>query len=812
MAGLALGGYLLGRWIDRTDRPLAIYGIMELMIGLFALLFLFLLDPLKTLYIWIEHQYSLTYTSFSLIKFLITFVLLIVPTTLMGGTFPVLAKFISESDKSIGKDVSVIYGANVLGAVIGCLLAAFVLINGIGIENSIFLAVLINGLIALWALYLVISRKEGKGEIEDNTTGKEASITPECVNVQRNGSLRSKTGIYRLALLLSAFSGFATLALQVLWTRTYVSMLSANTVVFSVILSSFLTGLALGSLFISRWIDRIKNLVTFIGSLLLLNGIILIIATLSLKQIGNLFEYLHIARSTSAVVDELGIWVHFFTLFLIILIPSTAMGTIFPTVIRLYARSLSNLGRKVGQVYAINTMGAILGSFISGFVLIPFVGNNSSVCFIGAFYSILAAVIFVTNRRPFPFLAGLFLTVFCLVIIPFTRSPHWYNAGFIRTRDIPLESTLFFEEGVSANVGIIQRDGFKALTVDGIIVAQNSRDDMWDLLLKAHLPLLLHPDPQKILLIGLGGGISLGAVEKHDVERIDCVELSPEVVRAHYYFEAENDRCWEDERLNLIINDGRHYLLTTENQYDIISVDPVDPPVSTLYTQDFFRLCRNALEDNGLMLQWVPMFRLSSEHILMILKSFTNEFPNTTVWYDGTSIFLLGRKGDDDRFDYANYMANFSRPEVRESLAKIDVTDPNFLLATFIAPFDAFRSLTEGGILENTDNNPRLEYSVLLARGHSFYKNLELLSSRYQCIIPFLEGIEGKSEIEAVERYCTLMKDLLGVRIIASEGNVLESRKRIDEAAARLNSVAARHRLNMKDIERMRPFWQPIIN
>lgn len=812
MAGLAIGGYLIGRWIDRIDRPLSLYGLMEFLIGAFALVILIAFDPMKNFYVWVERQYALSYTSFSLIKFCLAFLVLIVPTTLMGGTFPALARYVSESDERIGKDVSLIYGANVLGAVAGCLMTALVLIHALGIDHTIFLAVSINAAIALWVLLIAISGKERITRTSTPDSVSNRPTRPEDGAVRGTPVSRSRGRFRGWALFLSAFSGFATLAMEVLWTRTYISMLSANVVVFAVILASFLTGLALGSFIISRRIDKIRDLDSFTGALLLLNALILIVATLSLEKIGGIFEYLHLARSTSPVIDDLGIWSHFTVLFVIILIPSIIMGTVFPTLIRLYASSILTLGEKVGKIYAINTVGAIVGSFVSGFVLIPFVGINQSVCIIGAIYALLASIQYGMNRKATRLVTGLALTAICLVMIPFTPSPHWYNAGFIRTRIVPDEENLFFEEGVSANVGIIQRDGFKALTVDGIIVAQNSKDDMWDLLLKAHLPLLLHPNPERVLLVGLGGGISLGAVEKHDVKTIDCVELSPEVVDAHYLFAEENDSCWTDDRLNLIINDGRHYLLTTENRYDIISVDPVDPPVSTLYSRDFFSLCRNALEEDGLMLQWVPMFRLSRDHILMILKSFTDVFPNTTVWYDGTSIFLVGRRGDRRTFDYDRFLSGFAAPDVRKSLEKIDVIDPHLILSTFIAHCEAFEPVVGAGILENSDNNPRLEYSVLLARGHSFYKNLELLSDRHRSVVPYLEGLDEEDDIASIERSCALMKELLAVRIVASEANVIRSRRMLEEAASRLNSVAARFRLTMDDIERMKPFWEPIVN
>jgi spermidine synthase len=803
MAGLAVGGYLIGRYADRIKKPLGLYGALEFLIGLFALLFLFALGPLESVYVWIERSWSLTYTSFSLVKFALTFLLLILPTTMMGGTLPVMAKHISRSEDKVGKDIGLLYGANVLGAVTGCLLTAFVLINSFGINNTIYLAVVINTLIALLVLFLVLSRKATGEEISESYAEKAYPAAPDKVDIDETLPDLPGKGSPSWALYLAAFSGFATMALEVLWTRTFISMLSANVLIFAVILASFLSGLSLGSFLISRWIDRIRGMTSFIGILLLLNGLVIVLSILGLRQIGNLFEYLHFARSFSPLIDDLGIWSHFIVLFVIILIPSVAMGTVFPAVIKYYSRSLASLGRDVGHVYAVNTVGAILGSFSAGFVLTPLIGINQSVYAMGAIYSLLAVITFMMAGKRNLLVGGVLLTLFSLIAIPFTSTLHWFNAGFIRTNVISPEHTLFYREGVSANIGIIKRNGFKALAVDGIIVAQNSKDDMWDLLLKAHLPVMLHPDPQKVLLIGLGGGISLGAVEKHDVEEIDCVELSPEVVDAHRYFAEENDRCWEDSRLNLIVNDGRHFLLTTEERYDIISVDPVDPPVSTLYTRDFFTLCRNALNEDGLMLQWVPLFRLSSGHVLMIIKSFRNVFPNTTVWYDGTSIFLLGRNGDQVDFDYSDFVASFSNPGVEKSLAKIGLTDPDLILATFVAPVEEFEQLMGEAIPENTDNHPRLEYSVLYDRGFSFSKNLELVSNQYGCISPHLTGIEDEKSIRRVERVCVIMKDLFQVRLLATEG-------RLNEAGSLLESTAARNGLVMKDVEILRPFWAPL--
>jgi spermidine synthase len=804
MAGLALGSYLLGRLADRVDRPLLLYGALEFLIAVFALLFMCLLDPLKSFYVWIEHHHSLTYTSFSLVKFSLIFLVLIIPTTLMGGTLPAIARSFTASSDRIGRDVGRLYGMNVLGAVGGCLLSAFVLINSLGIAHTVDVAVAINAAIAAIVLILFLVGRGGTTH-QFLPSSRKSHPQPARERDAEEDICRSRRGLQSWILFLSGLSGFATMGLEVLWTRTYISMLSANVLVFAVILAAFLTGLALGSIVIARWVDRIRDLAQVIAALLLTNSILVFASDMSLREIGGLFEYLHNLRSTSPFIDHMGVWIHFSVLFLIILIPTTAMGTVFPAIIRFYSRSIEKLGRDVGKVYTINTSGTIFGAFSSGFILIPLLGIERSIYLMAGIYAVLATATFILVGRRTLSMTGLAMVAACIAVIPSARSPNWFNAGFIRTRVIPPENTLFFKEGVSANVGIIQRDDFRALTVDGIIVAQNSRDDMWDLLLKAHLPMLLHPDPESVLLIGLGGGISLGAVEKYDVSEIDCVELSPEVVEAHRYFAEENDRCWEDPRLNLVINDGRHFLLTTEKRYDIISVDPVDPPVSTLYTRDFFQLCRDVMKDNGLMLQWVPLFRLSSEHVLMILNSFEHVFPNTTVWYDGTSIFLLGRNGGDKKFDYRVFTGRFSSPKVRRSLAKIDVADPDMLLATFVAPSHVFDRFIGPGTGQNTDDRPRLEYSVLRARGHDFYKNLELISGPYRCIVPYLTGVPEGREADRIDRSCALMRELLGVRILASSG-------RVNEAAEVLNRVAARYGLKMKDIERLKPFWLPILN
>jgi spermidine synthase len=298
--------------------------------------------------------------------------------------------------------------------------------------------------------------------------------------------------------------------------------------------------------------------------------------------------------------------------------------------------------------------------------------------------------------------------------------------------------------------------------------------------LKAHLPMLMQPDPKNVALVGLGAGVSLGAVTSYDVERIDCIEIAEEVVPAHRFFEHVNGRCWEDPRLDLRINDGRHFLHTTDRTYDVISVDPTDPPVVYQYSRDFLQVCHDRLEEGGIMVHWVPLFHLTPLHIRIIVRAFADVFPHTSLWYDGTSVLLVGCKGRPLTIDEGQFRTRLARPEVQRNLASIGTPDADLLLATYAFGREGVDRLIGGDVPENTDDRPYLEYKVLLAGrlgATTMASNLEMLAPHYSPPDELFEPPMAPEALAELRSHQNLMRDLLRIRVAVMRGETREVRR-----------------------------------
>jgi len=316
--------------------------------------------------------------------------------------------------------------------------------------------------------------------------------------------------------------------------------------------------------------------------------------------------------------------------------------------------------------------------------------------------------------------------------------------------------------------------------------------------------MLIHPAPRRVALVGLGAGVSLGATEKYDLDILDCIEISPEVVRACRRFERFNQGCLDDPRLGLSVNDGRHFLMTTENRYDVINVDPVDPPVCTLYTQDFFQVCYDRLDTGGLMVQWVPLFRLSPDNIKVVLNAFLNVFEHCTIWYNGTAALLIGSRGGPMEIDVERFVERTRDPRVQESLALVDSPDPWMLLAMFVGDASRFRDVFPDPIPPNTDDRPYLEYTVLRSKESMVPKEfwsvqmLGKFASRFEDYV--VDGTFPNNYRVAFARKRTVTNAFFGGRLLLMEG-------RRDEAIELITRAIREHQVTPAELRYLQSFY-----
>jgi len=733
MGGLALGSFYFGRIADKYSKPLRLYAYLEAGIGIFAVLLPFILSGISIIYINIAENLSATPYLLNLIKFALCFLVLLVPSFLMGGTLPVISKFfISRLDK-LSWRIGSLYGSNTLGGVIGTFIAGFFLINWLGVRETTYAAAALNILIAGTAFgisLVVVSRSPVSSHSkEENSEEVSQQVYPRYVST--------------IIIVVYALSGFCALAYEVLWTRLLVFSLGNTTYAFTTMLTTFLLGLALGSLIFARYMDKGKHLLPLLALIEIFVGLF---AILSVWYFADLRDWI-LGLYSSNWYDVTGI--RYVGAFLVMFIPTLLLGIAFPLVNRIYAINLTRVGRRIGNLYSANTVGSVLGSFAAGFVLIPIMGVTRSIVLIATINLILGAAVLLPNflaRHKIKWATTGVVAVLVIVVVTTITAPS------IELQKLSSgQKLLFYKEGSSATVVVLQySNGLKELRVNGISEVGTNYNSLRTLHMLGHLPLLLSENPQKVLVIAFGAGIASGAVAEHPIREIDAVEIAPEVIEANEYLRQENQSILDDPRLNLIIEDGRNYLLRTTSQYDVITSDSTHPMASDswlLYTREFYELCREKLNPGGIMAQWLPIHGLAPEDYKTILKTFQTVFPEITLWSANQYTLIVGSKGEF-KIDYTRFAQRLQDENVKEDLEQFLLSDPLQFLNNFIMGKEGITEYTMG-IPINTDNHPLIQFAERRKEPGAYDFILSELKDSRESIIPLL--INMGDEVDAIE-------------------------------------------------------------
>lgn len=686
MAGLALGSYVLGRRIDRCKYPLRVFAALEVGIGLFALLFPSMSANLGTAYgalVGLQGNFYL----FSLARFGLCFALLLIPTALMGGTLPVAAKFAVRRLGRVGGRVGQLYAVNTLGAVGGVLAATFGLMEGLGLRGTTQAIAAVNFSVAvaawLWG-------------------GRRAVGVEEAVKKTAHSN-RVLWGV----LAGFALSGFAALGYEVAWMRLLMVSFSFNShYEFSIVLVAFLSGLAAGGWLGSRLLTRSANLLSLFVWGQFLIGACGALSVLAFAHVPALVE--PIQRADSWWVSRAGV---FFTAVAIMLPPTLAMGGIFPLVGQIYTRHLTSLGRGIGDIGAVNSLGAVGGAFATGFVLIPLLGTEWSVKVLAGLNGLVGlTVALVSQQRQWRVWSGAAGLALLLVLVP---------SDVLRRIAEPAAANrelVFYQEGAEGVITVErQTDGFRKMALNGGGQVPTDYSSLQIFRLLGHLPLLLHPDPQAVLVVSLGGGIALGAAAQYEPQRITCVELVPEVIdaaRSHFgefnHHVLENPTAWNVE---LVIDDGRNFLRSSRDTYQVITGDATHPTSAdswVLYTKEFYELCRAHLSADGIMAQWLPFHGLPPDDYKTIVRTFQQVFPHATLWRSNNYSIMVGTM-QPLAIDWERLQENMTPRRVQRSLEDIDLGDVFALLNSLVLDERALRRYVGEGPL-NTDDHPHISF------------------------------------------------------------------------------------------------------
>ena len=729
MAGLFLGSVALPRLLPpaappfRLYGPFRVYGMLELGIGLLGILNLFVLPYVGSLYVAGVAGGFLNL----LLRGVLCALCILPPTILMGATFPVLCRSLESTRAGVSRMGS-LYGANIAGAVFGCLWAGFYLLRLYGLAAATYAAVAINILIGLASMAL--AGQSGRYEAERYATRSEEW-----------GTVRGATYIY----VAIALSGLTALGAQVVWTRLLSVLFGATVYTFSIILAVFLAGLGIGSgagSILARSTERPK----------LAFGICQLLLAAS------------IAWTAWAIARSLPYWpidpalaenpVYLFQLNLFralwTILPATIFwGASFPLAMGSLASHSDDSGQLAAGVYGANTLGAIVGALFFSFISIPALGTMRSQQLLIGLACVSALVVLTPLRSSSgdglygepapsqPFGWGLAAAVVvALALIASVSNVPWQLLAYGRrvalmmysdreeSKEHPIQ-LLYRGEGLNSSIVITDQSGLRIIYVNGNVEASNAIDDMRLQTMDGQLPALVNSNPQDVLVVGFGTGVSAGTFVTHpETKTITIAELEHLIPPASgKFFQRENHDVLNDRRTKVFYDDGRHYLQTHDDRFDVITSDPVHlwiKGTSALYSREYFEIVRRHLKPGGVAAQWLPLYDGNVDTIKSVLATFFAVFPNGTVWSNhvmdhgvdrGFDLVLLGQTSPT-KINVDALQQRLDRPDyagVTSSLRAVGFNSANDVAATYLGRASDLQPWLAGAQI-NTDRNLRLQY------------------------------------------------------------------------------------------------------
>ncbi|MDA1082569.1 MAG: fused MFS/spermidine synthase [Gemmatimonadetes bacterium] len=768
MGGMFLGSLLLTRYVSRGHHPLMVYAKLEVMIGVMGAALIVLMPLVGRLYTAVDGGGP---TSIVL-RAIVSILLLLPPTILMGATLPAIARYVESTPKGVSW-LGFFYAGNIAGAVIGCLAAGFYLLRVYNLATAALVAVALNALVAGAAVLL--------SKVAAYTPPAGAAATTDdakSVGILRGFGSWQPRGVY----VAIALSGLTALGAEVVWTRLLSLMFGATTYAFSVILAVFLIGLGIGSVAgsaIARdaanprvalgWTQLLLAFTTAWAAWVLSHSLPYWPVNASIASSAWFNFQLDLARAMFTMLPGAILW-----------------GASFPIALAAATTRGADPGVTVGRVYAANTFGAIAGAVGVGIVLIPFGGTQGAqralivLAVISALVALLplvrrgddaaaesegtkrtarpARTASATARGPARTLGvgsvfgmgGLAIAALWLVV-KVTPVP----AGLVAWgRSLPWQgdpNALYVGEGINSSIAVTEEpSGYRNFHVSGKVEASTEPQDMRLQRLLGHLSALMHDEPKSVLVVGFGAGVTAGAISIHPtLERMVICEMEPLIPRiVSTYFRDVNYAVADNPRVEIKYDDARHYVLTTREKFDVITSDPIHPWVkgaATLYTKEYFEHVKAHLNPGGVVTQWVPLYESTEEVVKSEIATFLEVFPNGTVWRNddgagaGYDIVLVGRL-DNKPIDVDAWQAKIDLPEyaaVKASLADVGYYSVLDVLMTYSGGGKALAPWIADGEI-NRDSNLRLQY--LAGFGFNYYRGTEIRDAilRYRVFPPEL--------------------------------------------------------------------------
>ena len=726
MGGLALGNRIIGRRADAVTNPLALYGKLEIAIGLYALCFHLLHAGADRLFIRAGAPLLELPVALLALKALLSVGLLLGPTLLMGGTLPLIAAWLHRRGPDAGRLSARFYSVNSLGAVSGAWLAGFVLVPALGMTASLQLTAIVN--VALGLIALSLSRATAATVPVEQPADAEQRPQPVA---EPTGSSSPSTNNFSLPLGIVALTGAVSMGLEVLAARSLVLVFGASLQAFAIVLMSFILGIGLGGAVMASprtrsWSRESATTVLLLGAAVWIG---LLLAGVEQWVDGYRWVKTGLARTETGFTFHQAFAA---AMSLVVLgVPAGLLGAVLPLWIRELPQSGADLGRGVGRLLTWNTLGAVVGTLVTGFVLMPQLGLR------GAFLALalgLCAAAWLLGRkfqRAKPQFTAALVGAALLMLGAMGGDTwrHLLSSGIFRLRETELGKDLvghrqrhikihFYEDAADASVAVEQGDGVGAS--DQLVLRINgkpdatSRGDMATQYLLAHLPMLARPESRDVFVLGFGSGVTAGALLGHPIQGVTVAENCEPVLRAGKFFAPWNRGVLTNRLARIVGEDARTLLKLSPQRYDVIISEPSNPwmvGVGSVFSREFYELCASRLQDGGIMTQWFHVYEMHDGIVALVLHTFASVFPHMEVWDPGSGdLILLGSQkpwptGPDV------WRKVYERAEPRRDLTTIGLPAPEALWARQFSSQRTTRAFIENGP-EQSDEFPVLEYEA----------------------------------------------------------------------------------------------------
>ena len=755
MGGLALGSYLLGAWADRNrEKALRAYAVLEFAIALLGLAVPLLLRAVEAAYLGLSPALEKAPMIFFVAQFLLVGLVLILPCVLMGGTLPILARWLVGREEEIGGRVGTLYAANTFGAAAGTAAATYVLLPRAGVREGELVAVGINlgaGLIALALSRTARPAASGAPQPAPPPTDAESGATGPA----------GSTGL----LAAIGLSGFACMIDEVVWARMVSLVFGSTVYAFGLMLLLFLTGIAIGSAIFARM--RRADPIRVLGLAMIANTAAALLGIAAVPHLPTVYM-----RGFPAVRDSFSLQQAMQVLETApVLLPMAILfGIAFPAAVAATS-NLPGMGRGVGRVMAWNTIGTVGGAFLGGFVFIPRLGLRATLTVAAAATAVGGVLALRRLGQPFWTRAGLAAAAAALTAA--LLLPAWpqnllaQGAGFyatsFETEAALLQAAreteiLYYKDGIATTLSVDRQGPYRFYRSNGKTDASTAPGDMANQLLLGHLPMLVHPAPRDVFVLGLGTGVSAAAIARYPIESMVIADIESSAREATKFFEPENRGVLSDPRVRFLVADGRNALLARKDTYDVILSDPSDvwvAGVGNLFTQEFYALARSRLRPGGVMVQWFHMHSLPPEDMKLIVATFRSVFPHTAFWRPNRGDVILLGTVEPTPWDIARLRERVETvPGVSQDMLAMGFWQPLSIFSAFVLDGDDLSRMLAGVRGLHSDNRPVIEYLTPRA---GYIDTTAINDAGVQALqtkaLPAIAGFEEARDLDSRAKY-----------------------------------------------------------